>query len=114
MRFSKAFTVKGNIERAFELTEKYVQGMKFNIKNSVHPTLLVLERGSRWGSFASTKIENVKTTLTISFKQINDDVSILCDYDLTVYGIATSSDKSTLESEVEKLKHFLVTGLTSK
>jgi len=112
MRFSKFFTVEGKIERAFDLTEKYVQGMKFNIKNAVRSTLLVLERGSGWASFTSTKIENCKTTLTISLKQIKE-VSVLCDYDITVYGIATSSDKSTLESEVEKLKHFLVTGLTS-
>lgn len=113
MRFSKTFTVKGKIERAFELTEKYVQGMKFNIRNTVHPTLLVLERGSRWGSFTSHKIENSRTILTISFKQINEEVSILCDYDITVYGIVLSSDKSTLESEVEKLNNFLITGLTS-
>jgi hypothetical protein len=113
VRFSKEFTVKGNMERAFELTEKYVQGMKFNVKNTVHPTLLVLERGGHWGSFTSHKIENSKTVLTISFKQINEDVSVLCDYDITVYGIVLSSDKSTLESEVEKLKHFLITGLTS-
>lgn len=113
MRFSKTFTVKGNAERAFELTEKYVQGMKFNVKNAVRPTLLVLERGSRWASFTSSKIEDDKTTLTISFKQINEKVSVLCDYDITVYGIATSSDKSALESEVEKLKHFLITGLSS-
>jgi len=113
MKFSKTFEVSGNIERAFELTENYVQGMKFTVKNAVRPTLLVLERGSRWGSFSSTKIENSKTTLTISFKQIDKEVAILYDYDMTVYGIAMSSDRSTLEGEVEKLKHFLKTGLTS-
>jgi len=113
MRFSKSFTVKGNSERAFELTERYVQGMKFRVKNAVPPVLLVLERGGSWGSFASFKIENCKTVLTISFKQINQEVSILCDYDITIYGLVTSSDRSTLESEVEKLNHFLITGLTS-
>jgi hypothetical protein len=66
MRFSREFTVRGNVERAFDLTEKYVQGMKFNVKNAVRPTLLVLERGGHLGSFTSTKIENCKTTLTIS------------------------------------------------
>ena len=113
MRFSKTFIVKGKPERAFELTEKYVQGMKFSIKNAVHPTLLVLERGSRWASATSSKIEDNKTILTISFKQIKEEVSVLCDYDITVYGITTSGDRSTLESEVEKLKYFLITGLSS-
>ncbi len=114
MRFSKAFTVKGNVERAFELTEKYVQGMKFRIENSAKPTLLVLKRGSTLGSLFSFKVEDVKTTLTISLSQKGEEVNVLCDYDLTGYGfIFTSSDKSTLEGEVEKLKHFLMTGLIS-
>jgi hypothetical protein len=65
MKFSKTFTVKGNSDRVFELTEKYVQGMKFKIKNEVKPTLMVLERGSGWGSFSSSKIENSKTALTM-------------------------------------------------
>ena len=108
MKFTKSFTVKGNIDRAFDLTEKYVQGMKFNIKNEAKPNLLVLERGNTWGSVASTAIENVKTVLTISFGQLKDEVNILCDYDITVYGIVLSSDKATLDSEVEKLKNFLV------
>jgi hypothetical protein len=111
MKFSKSFTVKGSIEKAFDLTEKYVSGMKFKIVNSVKPTLLVLKRGSTSGSFTSFKIEDAKTSLTISFSQKGEDINVLCDYDTSVYGIATSSDKSTLESEVEKLKNFLQTAL---
>lgn len=116
MKYAKTFTVKGNIERAFDLTEKYVQGMKFSIKNAIKPTLLVAERGSRsasaFGFAGGHKIENCKTVLAISFNQIHEDVSVLCDYDVTVYGIVLASDKASLESEVEKLHNFLVTGLS--
>ncbi|MEM1552151.1 MAG: hypothetical protein QW734_05495 [Candidatus Bathyarchaeia archaeon] len=111
MKFTKAFTVKGNIEKVFDLTQKYVSGMKFKIVYSVKPTLLILERGSTLGSLTSCKIEDCKTTLTISFTQKGEDVDIMCNYDVTVYGIVTSSDKSTLESEVELLKNFLQTTL---
>jgi hypothetical protein len=112
MKFTKAFEVKGNLDRAFELTEKYVQGMNFKIRNEVRPSRIILERGSGWGSVTSSKIENSKTVLTISFGQAKDEVNILCDYDITIYGIVISSDKTTLESEVEKLKNFLITSLT--
>ena len=113
MKFSKAFTVKGNIEKVFDLTEKYISGMKFKIANSHKPTLLILKRGGTLGSFNSFKIENVKTTLTVSFSQKGEDVNMLCDYDVAGYGqIFTSSDKSTLESEVEMLKNFLQTALS--
>lgn len=112
MKFSKGFSVKGNIDRVFELTEKYVSGMKYRVENSVKPTLLVLKRGSTLGSLFSFKVENVKTILTISFSQKGEDVHVLCDYDIAGYGqIFTSSDKSTLESEVEKLQNFLLTVL---
>lgn len=111
MKFTKAFTVKGIVEKAFGLTEKYVSGMKFKIANSAKPNLLVLKRGSTLGSFTSHKIENSKTTLTISLSQKGEDVNVVCDYDVVVYGIVISSDKSTLESEVELLKNFLQTAL---
>jgi hypothetical protein len=107
------FSVKGELNKAFDLTEKYVQGMKFKIKNEVKPTLLMLERGSRWGSIGSTKIEATKTTLTISLKQVAGDVVVLCDYNIEVYGVVLESDKSTLDSEVEKLNNFLATTLAS-
>jgi len=111
MKFSKGFTVKGNIERVFELTEKYVSGMKFRIENSAKPSLLVLKRGDTTGSIFSHKIENSKTTLSISFSQKGENVIVLCDFDIMVYGIVISSDKSTLESEVEKLRVFLETAV---
>jgi len=112
LKFSRAFTVKGDIERAFDLTEKYISGMKFTIVNSARPTLLVLNRGSALGSFFSFKVENVRTTLTISFSQKGENVNVLCNYDVVGYGqLFTSSDRSTLESEVELLRNFLETSL---
>lgn len=112
MRFSRMLKVKGNIERAFDLTEKYMLGMKFEIVESNRPTLLVLKRGSSWGALFSTKIENYKTKLTISFTQKDADVIIVCDYIIQDFGsIITSGDKLTLESELELFKSMLETSL---
>lgn len=109
MKYSKTLEVKGDIERAFELTQSYTSGMKFRTESAVKPNMLVLKRGSAWGSLTSFKVENVKTTLTISFTQKGEKLYIMCDYDVSGYGaqIFTASDKSTLESEVEGLKHHL-------
>jgi len=108
MKYSKTFEVKGDIERAFELTRSYTSGMKFRIESAVKPNMLLLKRGSVWGSLTTFKVENVKTTLTISFTQKEEKLYIMCDYDVSGYGaIFTASDKSTLESEVEGLKHHL-------
>ena len=112
MKFSKGFTVKGNIEKAFELTKDYMSGIKFQIVNQNKPNFISLKRGSTFGSLTSFKIENVKTELSITLQQKGEEVNILCDYDVKGYGQwFTASDKSTLESEVEKLKNFLVTAL---
>ncbi len=113
MKFSKTFAVRGNMDRAFDLSEKYVLGMKFKIKNEVKPSLMVLDRGSGIGSTLGTKIEDCRTILTITFRQVKDEVMVNCDYDITVYGIVTSSDKTTLEVEVDKFYNFLVVGLAS-
>ena len=122
MKFSKSFTVKGSIERVFELTEKYRwERMNFRIERSTRPTLLVLKRGSTLGSLFTFRVEYARTTLTISFSQKGEEVNVLCEYDVWGHGdyvvvdaIFTSIDiRSILESEVEKLQHFLVTCLTS-
>ena len=60
--------------------------MKFRTESAVKPNMLVLERGSVWGSLTSFKVENVKTTLTISFTQKGGNLYIMCDYDVSGYG----------------------------
>jgi L-lactate utilization protein LutC len=116
VRLTKSFSIKGDVNRAFELAEKYVQGLKFSRKIEIKPTLLVLERGNGARALANigtTKIKNAKTTLSISFRQNANDVIILCDYDISAHGIVLASDKSTLEREVEKLQNFLIIVLGS-
>lgn len=109
MKFTRSFIVKGDSEKAFDLAQKYFSGMNFKIVDAVKPILLVLERGTKLGSWTSFKIENVKTKLTISFAQKEGNVNVLCDYDITHYSIISSGDTSTLESEVEHLKNYLET-----
>ncbi|MEM2373870.1 MAG: hypothetical protein QXI11_05450 [Thermoproteota archaeon] len=106
------FNIKGDLEKVFDLTERYMSAMKFRIVNSVKPSLLVLERGSVWAPLYSFKVEDYKTTLTISFSKKEGEVIVFCDYDVKGYGsIFTSSDKSTLETEIELLRRFLETSI---
>lgn len=105
MRFSKSFTVEGGIDRVFELIQAFISGMKFKLEHADKPNTLVLKRGSKHP--LSFKIENYRTELTISLKQSGDKVHVLCDYNVTPLAVYTPSDKSTLESEVNKLEHFL-------
>ncbi len=112
LRLSKGFVVRGSIIRIFELTKSYVVGMKYAVEKSNTPNLLVLKRGGVLGSLHSFDVENVKTILTISFTEKGDEVHVMCDYDATGdANIFTSSDKSTLESEVAKLHYFLLTSM---
>ena len=66
MKFSKSFTVKGDIEKTFHFIQVYLPRQNCKTKNLIQPLQLVLERGSQWGSWASFKIENTKTLLTIT------------------------------------------------
>ena len=111
MQFTESFLIEGDQNRAFDLLEKYVEAMKFKVKNLVRPNLFVLERGSRLGSVASTQIEDVKTTLMITLRQISKNIEVICNYDVSVYGITLESDRKTLKTEVERLHSFLLTAL---
>lgn len=72
---------------------------------------MILKRGSKLGSWTSFKIEKVKTILTISFMKKEENINVLCDYDVTHYSLVSTSDTSTLDSEIEQLKNYLNTFL---
>ena len=109
MELIKAFTIRGKIERVFDLSEKYISTTKFKIVNSIRPRQIVLERGNTLGSFVSYKIENYRTTLTISFISNGDDVNVSCNYVIRTFVLITPTDKSKLESEIERFKKYLQT-----
>ena len=110
--FSKTFLVKGNVSRTFDLAKKYVSGMRFKIVNDLKPKQLVLVRGSALGLLVSKRVEDLRTTLTISFSQKGENVTVSCNYDILGYGgIFNTSGKSDLEDEVERLRRFLESAL---
>lgn len=111
LKFSRAFIVKGSIERVFELCEGCISDMEFSVERSVKPTLLILERGNLSGSLSSFKIDDVKTMLTVSFSQRGEDVHVRCDYETRYGRLITRGDESILQSEVIKLKNLLQTAL---
>jgi len=111
VKFSQAFKVKGNIERVFELCERCVSEMNFEVERSLKPTLLVLGRGNISGSLSSFQIDNVKTVLTISISQEEEDVHVRCHYETRYGRLITRRDESALQNEVMKLKNFLQAAL---
>ncbi|MEM2941660.1 MAG: hypothetical protein QW304_08965 [Thermoproteota archaeon] len=112
MKLSKAFTVKGEINRVFDSIQAFMPSMKFRLENANRPILLVFKRGSKLGSLVSFEVEGCETILTISLQQNGDEVNILCSYDVLGIGqVFTSSDRSTLESEIERLQYFLKTSI---
>ena len=109
MELIRAFTVRGNIEKVFDLSENYISRTKFKIVKSIRPRQLILKRGNTLGSLVSYKIENYKTTLTISFIQSGDDVNVSCNYEIKTYVLITPTDKSKFGSEVERFNKYLQT-----
>jgi hypothetical protein len=111
MKFAKGFAVKGEINKVFDLIQLFMPNMKFRLESANRPNFLVFRRGGKLGSLFSSEVENCETILTITLQQIGDEVNILCNYEVFGYGfqLFTSSDKSALESEVEKLQYFLKT-----
>ena len=108
MKYARAFEVRGEIEKIFQMTQSYASGIGFRTETAVRPDMVVLKRGSVLGSLTSFRVEKVMTILTILLAQKGKDVHILCEYDVAGFGgIFTSGDKSTLESETEKLKYHL-------
>jgi hypothetical protein len=114
VKFSKSFTVKGNIESVFELSKRCVSDMKFMEERSIKPTMLVLGRGNISGSLSSFNINDVKTVLTVSFSQKGENVHVRCDYETRYGRLITPRDESNLKDEVTKLKSFLQTTLPKK
>ncbi len=106
MKFAKSFTIKGDSTQVFDETRKYLPKYGFIEEGASWPTHIVLKRGK--GGFLKTNIKDLKTLLSITFKQNGNDVFVLCEYDVKSFGgMITTSDKSILEGEVEMLQSDL-------
>lgn len=106
MKFAKSFTIKGDSTEVFDETRKYLPKYGFKEEGASWPTHIVLKRGK--GGLLKTNIKDLKTLLSISFKQNGDDVFVLCEYDIKSFGgMITASDKAVLEAEVEMLQSDL-------
>lgn len=106
MKFTKSFTIKGDSTEVFDETRKYLPKCGYKEEGASWPINMVLKRGK--GGFLQTNIKDLKTLLSITFKQNGDDVLVLCEYDVKSFGgIITTSDKAVLEGEVEMLQSDL-------
>lgn len=111
VKFSRSFSVKAESRQVFELAREYFENTQFIIRKAVIPVFIVLDRGTRLGSFTGTELGRYRTTLTLSFNQDDDETVVLCFYDITVYGILTTDEsihsKLILKKEVKDLQSFI-------
>ena len=111
MKSSRIFSVKADSRKVFELAREYFEQTKFVIRKAVIPVFIVLDRGNRLGSFAGTEFGRYRTTLTVSFNQVDDETVVLCFYDVTMYGILTADEhirsELILKKEVKDLQSFI-------
>lgn len=107
-QFTKSFVLNGNVETLFNQAEKFVVAKGFTITSSQRPGTIIATRGTKVGSYISTKMDDQSTTLKVDLMQQGDQVHVSCNYNVYVVGLMSSSDRMFLESEVEQLKMSLL------
>ena len=109
MRVSGGFSIEAEREQAFDAAKDVlISELDYRFEKADRPGLLVVRRGSTWGSLVSLKLENYDTTLTLVFAQEGPNVSVVCDYDVKGYlAIFTKTHRYLLLSEIEKVKRHV-------
>jgi KaiC/GvpD/RAD55 family RecA-like ATPase len=116
LKASKSFVIDADVVKTYDVARDFFTTLGYSEQSAIRPTLLVLKRrGSLQGPFTS-KTEDYRISLRVSFNPVGDLqlysatlLTIRCDYDVKVSGgVAASSDRATLESEVERLRCHLI------
>jgi hypothetical protein len=107
-QFAKSFVVVGEIGVLFDAAEKFLVAKGFTITSSQKPSAITATRGTKVGSYISTRMEDQSTSLKIDFLQQGEDIHVASNYSIYVVGLMSSSDRMFLESEVEQLKTSLL------
>lgn len=107
-QFAKSFVVVGEIGVLFDAAEKFLVAKGFTITSSQKPGAITATRGTKVGSYISTRMEDQSTSLKIDFLQQGDEIHVASNYSIYVVGLMSSSDRMFLESEVEQLKTSLL------
>ncbi len=104
--YMHSIIVSTNVNTSYDASLQYFLSLSqgYTVANSVRPSLLVLKRGSFWG----TGVTTIKTTLTINLSSDGENTAIQCNYDFPT-AIVLGRDKEYLGSEVEGLKNFILT-----
>jgi hypothetical protein len=107
-QYAKSFLVNGDVDALFDAAEKFLVAKGFTITSSQKPGAIIATRGTKVGSYISTKMEDQSTSLKVDFMQQGDTIHIACNYNIYVVGLMSSSDRMFLESEVEQMKMSLL------
>jgi len=107
-QFAKSFLVNGDADALFDAAEKFLVAKGFTITGSQKPGAIIATRGTKVGSYISTKMEDQSTSLKVDFLQKGDEIHVACNYNIYVVGLMNSSDRMFLENEVEQMKMSLL------
>jgi hypothetical protein len=107
-QFAKSFLVEGDVDALFDAAEKFLVAKGFTITGSQKPGAIIATRGTKVGSYISTRMEDQSTSLKVDFLHQGDQVHVGCNYNIYVVGLMSSSDRMFLESEVEQMKMSLL------
>ncbi|MDD1767435.1 MAG: SHOCT domain-containing protein [Methanomassiliicoccales archaeon] len=107
-QFAKSFLVNGDVDALFDAAEKFLVAKGFTITSSQKPGAIIATRGTKVGSYISTKMEDQSTSLKVDLLQQGDQIHVACNYNIYVVGLMSSSDRMFLENEVEQMKMSLL------
>lgn len=101
---TKSMTVSGDIGATFDLVLKKLSSIGFAESSTVWPSDIELKRGKR--GLLAKNIQEVKTTLRISLKQVSNNVNILLEFNFAVP--PSYIDENDVEQEFAKIKHEII------
>ena len=115
----KSFTINGNQEMIFDIVKNYLPVLKFTIQTSQKPVLIVAIRGSKFGKWLATTVENVPTILRISFSGSQNVTQIVCEYNLDIPcqvlpGFVQQEHYDFIDNEVEIFKNYIFTAISQQ
>jgi KaiC/GvpD/RAD55 family RecA-like ATPase len=101
---TKSMTASGDIGATYDLILKKLTSVGFSESSTVWPSDIELKRGKR--GLLAKNLQDVKTTLKVSLKQVSNNVNILLEFNFAVP--SSYIDEKEVEQEFLKIKHEIV------
>ncbi|MGD2249508.1 MAG: zinc ribbon domain-containing protein [Candidatus Methanofastidiosia archaeon] len=99
-KHENSFSVKGNIQKIYDFSEKYFLKKGYSVESSHKPNRLALKKkGSRWAN----DIRKNPHDLYVTFID-GDNISVVMTYIFHAFGFYTPNTKKKLNSDISTFK----------